>query len=162
MNIQELQTAVHYRLPVRLVVLDNGGYHSIRQTQQRFFADGLIGFDAASGVSFPDIARIATAYGIPNVTVDDAAGVRAAMQQVAGVDGPAMIIVKVNRHQEFAPKAASRALPNGTMESAPLEDLAPFLPRDEHAANSVVSAARWVAAEDEPATASAQLEPLGR
>jgi acetolactate synthase-1/2/3 large subunit len=161
MNIQELQTAIHYRLPVRLVVLDNGGYHSIRQTQERFFPDGLVGFDAASGVSFPDIARIATAYGIPNVTVDSVDGIRRALEQAASADGPAMVIIKVNRDQEFAPKAASRALPNGTMESAPLEDLGPFLPREEHADNGVVSAACAVAAEGEPVPAPRPGQPSG-
>lgn len=131
LNIQELQTLVHHQWPVTLVVLNNGGYHSIRQTQQRFFPGGDIGFDAATGISFPDLRRIADAYGLPYRRVDDLADLPRTLDELMGMQHPTMCEVFVDRAQEFSPKAASRALPDGTMISAPLEDLAPFLDRAE-------------------------------
>lgn len=135
LNLQELQTLVHHGLPVRLVVLENGGYHSIRQTQARFFPDGSVGFDDGTGIGFPDLVAIAEAYGIPARRVTALADLPGALDELRVAEGPALLAVEVDRNQDFAPKAASRALPDGRMESAPLDDLAPFLPREEYRLN---------------------------
>lgn len=131
LNIQELQTLVHHKWPVTIVVLNNGGYHSIRQTQQRFFPGGEIGFDADTGISFPDLGKLAQAYGLLFRRVDDLRVLPGVLDDFYARACPTMCEVIVDREQQFAPKAASRALPDGTMVSAPLEDLAPFLDRDE-------------------------------
>ena len=135
LNIQELQTLVHHGWPVTVIVINNGGYHSIRQTQERFFPDGLVGFDARTGISFPDMGGIAASYGLPFRSIAKLSELAPALRELHAVDGPALCEVLVDRDQQFAPKAASRALADGTMVSAPLEDLAPFLDRDELAEN---------------------------
>ena len=66
MNLQELQTIVGYRLPIKIFVLNNGGYHSIRQTQRNFFPDNVVGCGTESGLTFPDFERVATAFGLPH------------------------------------------------------------------------------------------------
>lgn len=131
LNIQELQTVVHHRLPIKIFVLNNGGYDSIRQTQQRFFPDNPVGFDAGSGVSFPDLSRLIPAYGIPFERVTRLADLSEAVGRARRGDGPALVEVMVDPSQEYSPKSTARMLENGTMMSAPLEDMAPFLPDDE-------------------------------
>jgi acetolactate synthase-1/2/3 large subunit len=137
MNIQELQTIVSQGLPIKIFVLNNDGYHSIRQTQTAYFADSLIGFDPASGVSFPDFSRIASAYGFPFVRAGTLASLPAAIKATLDAPGPAMCEVMLDPAQPFAPKLSSKRLPDGRMVSAPLEDLAPFLPREELADNMI-------------------------
>jgi len=137
MNIQELQTLVHHRLGVTIVVLNNGGYHSIRQTQEKFFPDAPIGYDPATGVSFPDVARIADAYGLPFRRVSSLTELSDAVRDGTTSAGPSICEVIVDQDQPYAPKAASRALPDGRIESAPLEDMWPFLSREELADNTI-------------------------
>lgn len=131
MNIQELQTIVYNRLPIILFLLNNSGYHSIRQTQSNYFGQPLVGVDATSGISFPDAEKIAAAYGIDFARIhsldDMDAGLTAALQS----KGPFLCEVMLDPAQYFTPKLSSRKLDDGRMISAPLEDMAPFLPRDE-------------------------------
>jgi acetolactate synthase-1/2/3 large subunit len=133
LNIQDLQTVVHHQLPIKIIVLNNGGYLSIRSTQQNFFGR-VMGESAESGVSFPDFVKVGNAYGIPSVRVDrvsDMETVRAALEQ----PGPALIEVMLDGKQEFEPRSRSKVLPDGTIVSPPLEDMYPFLSADELAAN---------------------------
>jgi acetolactate synthase-1/2/3 large subunit len=133
LNIQELQTVVHHRLPVKIVVLNNGGYLSIRSTQKNFFGR-VMGESSGSGVSFPDFVKVGSAYGIPSVRVERAAEmdkVRAALE----APGPALIEVMLDPDQEFEPRSRSKVLPDGTIVSPPLEDMYPFLSPEEMAAN---------------------------
>ena len=103
MNLQELQTIIHHQYPIKIFLINNGGYHSIRQTQNNYFGKPLIGIGKDSGdLSFPDMAN-----------------------------GPVICEVMVDMDQKFEPKAASKPMPDGSMVSAPLEDLAPFLPEEE-------------------------------
>jgi acetolactate synthase-1/2/3 large subunit len=135
LNIQDLQTVVHHQLPVKLFVLNNGGYLSIRSTQKNFFGR-VMGESACSGVSFPDIVKVGNAYGIPSVRVDRAAGmdmVRAALKS----SGPALIEVMLDPQQEFEPRSRSKVLPDGTIVSPPLEDMYPFLSPEELAKNRI-------------------------
>ncbi|MCW8130862.1 MAG: thiamine pyrophosphate-binding protein [Planctomycetota bacterium] len=129
MNVQELQTIVHNRLPVKLFVLNNGGYLSIRSTQKNFFGR-LVGEGAASGVSFPDMARIGEAYGIPSRQAEGP-GFAEAIRETLAVPGPALCQAMLDPEQPFEPRPSSRQLPDGRMVTAPLEDMFPFLDREE-------------------------------
>ena len=136
MNAQELQTLAHHGWPIKLFVLNNGGYLSIRQTQTNFF--GLaVGAGPGSGVSFPDYARLAAAYGLPARRLDQA-DFRAALRAALASAGPEVCEVMLDAEQGFEPKLTSRRLPDGKMVSSPLEDMAPFLPREELRANMIV------------------------
>lgn len=132
MNLQELQTIIHHKLPIKLYVINNSGYHSIRQTQKNFFGEPLVGIGADSGdLSFPDLSKLADAYGFPYFSCGSNEELDQTIRQVAGCEGPVICEVFVTTDQQFEPKAASKRLEDGSMVSAPLEDLAPFLPREE-------------------------------
>jgi acetolactate synthase-1/2/3 large subunit len=138
MNLQELQTVAHHRLPLVIFVLNNGGYLSIRTTQSNFFGK-LIGEGAESGVSFPDFVKVAEALGLRGMRIE---GERFAEQiaEALASDGPMVCEVVLDRAQGFEPKLSSKKLPDGRMVTAPLEDMAPFLPRDEFKRNLLIPA----------------------
>jgi acetolactate synthase-1/2/3 large subunit len=138
MNLQELQTIVGNRLPIKIFVLNNLGYHSIRQTQHNFFPDNNIGHDEASGVHFADIGKIAEACGMPFRRCADLSRMSADITATLDGEGPQMCEVMLDPAQPFAPKVSSRRLPDGRMVSAPLEDMYPFLSREELARNMLV------------------------
>jgi len=138
MNVQELQTVASQGLAIKLFVLNNEGYQSIRLTQQAYFPDNPIGYDAASGVAMPDFCKLAAAYGLPYLRVDGHATMREILSQFLAQPGPGVCEVLLDLRQPFAPKTASRRLDDGRMVSAPLEDLAPFLPREEFADNLLI------------------------
>lgn len=136
LNIQELQTVALHRLPVKIFVLNNGGYLSMRATQSNFFGR-LIGADPDSGVSFPDYVTVGSAYNIPSLRLDRTSGfhrVRDALER----PGPALIEVMLDARQEFEPRSRSKQLPDGSIVSPPLEDMFPFLDPEELAANTIV------------------------
>jgi len=136
MNIQELQTIAHHRWPIKLFVLNNGGYLSIRQTQSNFF--GLqIGSTAESGVSFPDHVKLARAYGLHASRLQGPDFVEQ-LRLVLASPHPEVCEVMLDRTQTFEPKLTSRRLPDGRMVSSPLEDMAPFLSREELQENMLV------------------------
>jgi acetolactate synthase-1/2/3 large subunit len=136
MNIQELQTLSHHRWPLKLFVLNNGGYLSIRQTQSNFF--GLqVGATAESGVSFPDHVKLAHAYGLDATRLEGPEFVQQ-LRRVLASPGPEVCEVMLDRNQPFEPKLTSRRLPDGRMISSPLEDMAPFLSREELRDNMLV------------------------
>lgn len=135
MNLQELQTIIGYNLPIKIFLLDNGGYHSIRQTQANYFPDNPVGVGRESGVTFPDFTRLAAVFGFPARRVADHAGLDGAILATLGGEGPQFCQVDLDQTQPFSPKLASRVLPDGKMATPSLEDMAPFLPRDELASN---------------------------
>jgi acetolactate synthase-1/2/3 large subunit len=138
MNLQELQTVVHHQFPIKLFVLNNNGYHSIRQTQGNFFGSPLVGCDKESGVSFPDMERIADAYRIPFARCAAHGEMNLAIALTLTAPGPRICEVMLTPDQPFSPKAASRRLPDGRMVSMPLEDLFPFLDREEFRRNMLI------------------------
>jgi len=138
LNIQELQTIVHHHLPIKIFVLNNNGYVSIRQTQENFFGLPLVGCDPKSGVTFPDMERIAAAYGIPFGRCPRLSELHAAISANLRGDGPSICEVMLDPEQPFAPKSSSRRLSDGRIVSRPLEDLAPFLEREEYLSNMIV------------------------
>jgi len=133
LNIQEFQTLAHHRLPVKIVVLNNGGYLSMRQTQSGFFGR-LIGAGPTSGVSFPDYSKVAGAYGIPALRIDHM-GCMPRLWDILDAPGPALCEVMLDPAQEFEPRLKSRQLPDGRMVSPALEDMYPFLDAEELESN---------------------------
>ena len=138
MNIQELQTVVGLNLPIKILVLNNDGYHSIRQTQTAFFADSLIGFDTATGVHFAPLKGLAAGFGLPYHRADHVASLAEDLRAVLNAPGPQLCEVVLDKNQAFSPKVSSKRLPDGKMVSAPLEDMAPFLSREEFRSNMLV------------------------
>jgi acetolactate synthase-1/2/3 large subunit len=138
MNLQELQTIAGNRLPIVVIILNNDGYTSIRQTQRAYFAPNEIGFSPANGVNFPDFVRLAEAFGIPARRCASRAEIPGALAFALGAEGPALLEVVLDPDAPFSPKLASRALPDGKMVSPALEDMAPFLSREELLENLLV------------------------
>ena len=139
MNLQELQTIVHHKLPIKLFVINNNGYQSIRITQRSFFERPFVGIGGDSGdVSFPQMKKIANAYSIPYYSCNDISKLDETVNKTLNHDGYVMCEIFVDTKQEFEPKSASKKLPDGKMVSAPLEDMKPFLPRDELEENMII------------------------
>ena len=138
MNLQELQTIISHQLPIKIFVINNGGYHSIRQTQTNLFrGEPLVGIGVDSGMggvqdlSFPDMEKIAHAYGFPFIRAHHNEELHDAVAETLATDGPAICEIMVTLTQQFLPKSAAKRLPDGSIISPPLEDLAPYLPDEE-------------------------------
>jgi acetolactate synthase-1/2/3 large subunit len=136
MNVQELQTIAHNHFPIVIFVLSNGGYLSIRTTQSNFFGN-LIGEGPETGVSFPDMVKLAEAHGLPALRLAGE-GFQDQIAEALRHGGPIVCEVVLDRAQGFEPKLSSKKLPDGRMVTAPLEDMAPFLDRDELRSNMLV------------------------
>lgn len=132
MNLQELQTIWQNRLPVKLFVINNQGYHSIRQTQQNYFGEPLVGVGEESGdLSFPDLEKLIPAYGFPYRSIHTSEELQEKIKEVLDFDGAIVCEVFVTKYQKTEPKTSAKKLPDGRMVSAPLEDMYPFLSREE-------------------------------
>lgn len=129
-NIQELQTVVHNQLPVKLFVWNNDGYLSIRSSQRRIFQERYYGTDKTTGVSFPDVKKIADAYGMPYVKLEGNNNLGQRIAAILAMKGPVLCEVMCVRDQEIVPMTASKKLDDGRMVSPPLEDMYPFLDRE--------------------------------
>ncbi len=139
MNLQELQTIIHHKMPIKIFLINNGGYHSIRQTQKNFFGEPLVGIGADShDLSFPDMEKLAWAYGYPYVKACHNSQLGEAIVRTLSMEGPAICEVFVSTDQNFEPKSSAKRLPDGTMVSPPLEDLSPFLPEEEMDQNMII------------------------
>ena len=130
-NIQELLTIANYRLPVKIFVFNNDGYSSIRATQNTFFEGRFVGADEGSGVINPDFRALAAAFRIPYARIGDAAELSKGLAGALATEGPVLCEVSVAAGQGVSPKASAFRRPDGTLESRPLEDMSPFLPREE-------------------------------
>lgn len=140
MNLQELATISYNRLPVKIFYLDNGGYASIRQTQDNFFGRRR-GIDASNGIGFPDTEGLAKAYGISHFVIKDKKDMGAVIKKVIGNKGPAICHVHLDPEHIFEPKLSSERKPDGRLISKPLEDMYPFLPRDVFKENMIIEPA---------------------
>ena len=138
MNIQELQTVGYNRLPVKLFVWNNDGYLSIRASQTKFFEKRYIGTDTTSGLSFPATRKIAKAYGIKYFKVNTSNQLESVLKEVLAYDGPVICEVMCIRDQEIVPTVASYRKDDGTMVSRPIEDMYPFLCREEFLREMIV------------------------
>ncbi len=135
MNLQELQTIVHNHLNVKIFWLNNNGYHSIRQTQTNVFHANFCGVDEESGISFPEAERIAAAYQIPFVRAENPDTLREDIARALEIDGPVICEAVLSPKQAFEPKLSSRVLPDGKIVSPPIDDMFPFLEREEYEQN---------------------------
>jgi acetolactate synthase-1/2/3 large subunit len=138
LNIQELQTIVQYKLPVKLFVFNNQGYLSIKHTQSAYFGGFFVGSDPSSGVSCPDTIKIARAYGISALKIRNHSEMRALIRKALQARGPVMVDVLLHPLQPFAPRVASVRGVDGKFISRPLEDMSPLLSRKEFNANMIV------------------------
>jgi len=139
MNIQELQTIVHHNLPIKIFIINNQGYQSIRITQRSFFEKPFVGIGYDSGdVSFPDMEKISHAYGIPFIRCENNNDLEYCINEALSNDSYYMCEIMVDTEQEFEPKSASKRLSNGEIISSPLEDLKPFLDRNELKDNMII------------------------
>ena len=131
MNLQELQTIVHYKLPIKLFIFNNDGYLMIKHTQNALFKGRRAGVDSNSGVSCPDFSALGNAFGIPSFQIKSWEDFDTVVPQVQKMDGPVICEVFMHPHQVFAPKLSLILKNDGSLVSPPLEDLSPLLPREE-------------------------------
>jgi acetolactate synthase-1/2/3 large subunit len=136
LNIQELQTVIHYQLPIKIFVLNNNGYLSIRTSQKGFFGD-VVGEGPESDVTFPKFIELAQVYGFQTKRLDSA-DFETGLKDVLSAKGPMFCEVMLDPAQGFEPRQSSRPLPDGRIVSAPLEDMFPFLDREELASNMLI------------------------
>lgn len=138
MNVQELQTIRTLDLPVKLFIINNRGYASIRSTQRNYFEGRYVGAGPESRLGFPDMVEIAKAHGLDAMRIDDASQLEEGVRQALSLRGPLLIDVQVQTDEALWPRAASLPQPDGTLRSMPLEDMSPLLPRDEFRRNMIV------------------------
>lgn len=139
MNLQELQTIVTYGLPVKIFVINNAGYHQIRQTQNNIFHNGLVGVGPESGdLGFPDFEKLSAAYGIPYIRMKDNSEFDKVIKEVLNSNSYFICEVICDTKQKFEPKSTTKKLEDGTLISPPLEDMAPFLERAELESNMYI------------------------
>lgn len=136
-NIQELQTLVRTQLPLKMFVLNNDGYSSIRTSQRGYFGR-LVGADATSGLTLPDLMKQAASYGLPAVRIESFGELKAKIGEILASPGPTIIDLMVLPEEERLPRIASRPTASGSMVSTPLEDLHPPLTREEFLANMII------------------------
>lgn len=139
MNLQELQTIITNNLPIKIFVINNEGYHSIRQTQKNFFGEPYVGIGPDSkDLSFPQLEKLAYAYGYPYFACHSNVEIQKTLEAVFSQEGYAICEIFVGKEQNFEPKSGTKQLEDGTLVSAPLEDLAPFLSKDELKSNMFI------------------------
>ncbi len=130
-NIQELATIAFNQYPIKIFILNNNGYHSIRQTQQNFFGEPLVGVGPDSGLGFPDFEKVVTGFGLPYIRCQQHTELTERIEATLRHVGPVVCEVFLDLQQVFAPKLSSRRLADGRMVTSPMEDMAPFLSREE-------------------------------
>lgn len=131
MNLQELQTVITNKLPIKIFLINNEGYHSIRQTQNNLFKEhSKVGIGPESGdLSFPDFEKLTKAFGYEYLCAHSNAEMKTMVDKAMSLDSPLFCEVFVSPNQVFEPKSATKRLEDGSLFSPPLEDLAPFIDR---------------------------------
>jgi len=137
MNLQEFQTIVHHKLPIKIFIYNNYGYVAIRITQSGFFKR-LYGVDKEHGVSFPDFKKIARAYGISFMRIKNQKNLKSKLKKILDSKGPTICEIMVDPDQPLLPKTKTIVKADGTLVSKPLEDMFPFLPRKEFLENMFI------------------------
>ena len=137
-NIQELETISRLQLPIKFFVLNNDGYASIRASQRAYFGESKIGADRISGLTVPDLSRVGAAFGLGTAVIENQEDLRTDIRKVLEMNGPVVCDVRVLQDEMRAPRLQSYQKPDGSFVSKPLEDMFPFLPREEFLANMIV------------------------
>jgi acetolactate synthase-1/2/3 large subunit len=138
MNLQELQTIVGNKYPVKIFLLNNNGYVSIFQTHRNFFKGVEVGGGPKSGVTFPNFEKLSLAFDLPYQRIRNHQEMAPAIKATLMVQGPAICEVMIDENVPFAPKLGAKQHPDGRITSPPLEDLSPFLPRDILRENMII------------------------
>ncbi len=131
MNIQEMQTVIYNNMNLKTFIINNNGYHSIRQSQTARFNPPLVGVCDGNGLSFPDLSKLAPAYGMRYVKIENRDEIESKVKEALDGNDPVLCEVFVDYAQNFEPKLSSKALPDGSMVSPPIDDMFPFLDREE-------------------------------
>ena len=139
MNIQELEVVRRMKLPIKFFILDNGGYGSIRQSQNVYFKGRLVASEPSSGLTLPDMTKVAESYGIESCEIQDHSELEASVRAVLSHDRPVICVVKITPSQATAPRVASGQRSDGSMYSKPMEDMSPLLDRAEFRENMIVA-----------------------
>lgn len=142
MNIQELQTIVHHKLPIKIFVWNNNGYLSIKTTQTKFFDSRYAGTGTNSGLSCPSFEKIANAYGIAFIQAASPATLNDALEACLQISGPVICEIICPELQEVIPAVSSLKREDGSMVSKPIEDMYPFLTREEFHAEMITKPVR--------------------
>jgi acetolactate synthase-1/2/3 large subunit len=137
-NIQELETIHRLKLPIKFFVLNNDGYSSIRASQTAYFGKASIGADRNTGTTIPDLCKIGASYGLGTYLIKDQTDLRSEVRRVLNMRGAVVCDVNVLPDEVRGPRVQSHQRPDGSFISKPLEDLFPFLPREEFLANMIV------------------------
>jgi acetolactate synthase-1/2/3 large subunit len=138
LNIQELETIHRLQLPIKFFVLNNDGYSSIRASQKNYFGAASIGADRETGLTIPDLSKVSASYGLSTHIINDQTRLRDDVREVLQMEGPVVCDVHVIKDEERAPRLQSEQRADGSFVSKPLEDLYPFLPREEFLSNMIV------------------------
>jgi acetolactate synthase-1/2/3 large subunit len=138
MNLQELQTIAGENLPIKIFLLNNSGYVSIFQTHRNFFNGVEVGGGPKSGVSFPNFQRLSEGFGIPYLSCNNHSALEVNVHEALNKAGPVICEILIDENQIFAPKLGAKQHPDGRITSPPLEDLSPFLSRDELKDNMII------------------------
>jgi acetolactate synthase-1/2/3 large subunit len=131
MNIQELQTIVNYNLPIKIFILNNGGYLSIRNTMDKFFESRYFGTDAGSGLTLPSTQKIAKAYEIPYFSLRSMDDINNTLDSILSTPGFSITEVFCPFKQDISPSSSTKEDQNGKLYSPPLEYMFPFLTDEE-------------------------------
>ncbi|WP_413852569.1 thiamine pyrophosphate-binding protein, partial [Candidatus Ruminimicrobium bovinum] len=137
MNLQELQTIITNKLPIKIFILNNNGYISIQQTQKNFFDGRMTACTINSGVEIPDFIKLGQVFGFKVFKIDSLENLENKIQNVLNFEGPVLCEVFLSPGYIFAPKLSAKKLPDGTMVSPTLEDMFPFLDRKEFEENII-------------------------
>ena len=138
MNLQELQTIIDNNLPVKIFILNNNGYVSIFQTHRNFFNGVEVGGGPKSGVSFPKFENLSKAFGFPYSRAENHDQMKEAIKATLEKNGPAICELIIDENQVFAPKLGAKQHADGRITSPALEDLSPFLSKDELKSNMII------------------------
>jgi acetolactate synthase-1/2/3 large subunit len=131
MNIQELQTISGLNIPAQIFILNNKGYHSIRQTQYSFFKDNIVGCGLDSGLTFPEFSKIATAFSFDYFFIKNHQELKENLGNIMATKGKFICEIQIDLDQQFSPKVTSKKLEDGSMVTSSLEDMWPFLSKEE-------------------------------
>ena len=131
LNVQELQTIITNKLKVKIFVIQNKGYHAIRVTQDTYFQKNYVGSSEINGVEIPNIKKVANAYGLKYSQIANNKELSNKLKKILNNDTAEIIEVKIDPNKHLYPKLTSQIGPDGKMSTSPLEDLYPFISRDE-------------------------------
>ena len=138
MNFQELATIAYQKLPIKIFILNNDGYISMKQTQDSFFEGCRVACDPGSGIGFPDFIKVGKALGLKTAVISKNSHMAGRIAEVLSAKGPVLCEVRLPADYKFVPKLSSDKLPDGTLVSKPLEDMWPFLEKSELSSNTLV------------------------